>query len=446
MSSSIAAGPTESTASSRDVLGEILIRNGRIIDPSQRIDRVGDVLLRAGQVVGIDVEASSSDARVIDASNRLVCPGLIDINTQLQEPGWEEDETIATGTASALAGGFTSIACGPNTDPAIDSQASVQFVQHQASIANNCNVFVLACVSKNREGAELAELGSLYKAGAVGFTDAGRPIHNADLMRRALEYSKMFDRPVLNHPEVLELNQDGVMHEGLVSTILGLRVMPAEAEDVMTGRDIRLAEATGGRLHLINVSSGGSVELIRRAKHRGVPITAGIAAHHFALTDEMLRSFDSNCKVNPPLRSSDHVEDCVAGLADDTLDVICSGHSPRAHEKKIHELDRAPFGINSLETTLGLVAKYLIEPGHLTWLKVIEKLSTNPAAILGLDSKGSLMPGADADVTIIDPSRKWKVDPTKFKSKSRNTPIINHELIGLAERVIVGGEIRHAVS
>lgn len=436
---------TEPSSPQRQAAGEILIRNGRIIDPSQRIDRVGNVLLRAGEVVGIDVEASSSDTQVIDATNKLVCPGLIDINTQLQEPGWEEDETIATGTAAALAGGFTSIACGPNSDPAIDSQASVQFVQHQASIAKNCNVFVLACVSKNREGEELAELGSLDEAGAVGFTDAGRPIHNADLMRRALEYAKMFDRPVLNHPEVLELNQDGVMHEGLVSTILGLRVMPAEAEDVMTGRDIRLAEATGGRLHLINISSGGSVELVRRAKHRGVGITAGIAAHHFALTDEMLRTFDSNCKVNPPLRSAHHVEECVAGLADDTLDVICSGHSPRAHEKKIHELDRAPFGINSLETTLGMVAKYLIEPGHLTWLKVIEKLSTNPATILGLDSKGSLMPGADADITIIDPARVWKVDPTKFKSKSRNTPLVGHELVSVAEQVIVGGVVSHAL-
>ena len=422
-------------------MSELVIQNGRIVDPSQRIDRVGSVAIRDGKVVGID-EPVGPDAQVIDATNKIVAPGLIDINTQLQEPGWEEDETIATGTAAALAGGFTSIACGPNTDPAIDSQASVEFVQHQAAIADNCNVFVLACVSKNRDGEELAELGTLHEAGAVGFSDAGRPIHNTDLMRNALEYAKMFDRPVLNHPEVLELNQDGVMHEGLVSTILGLRVMPAEAEDVMTGRDIRLAEATNGRVHLINVSSGGSVELLRRAKHFGVPITAGIAAHHFSLTDEMLRTFDSNCKVNPPLRSARHVEECVAGLEDDTLDVICSGHSPRAHEKKIHELDRAPFGINSLETTLGLVVKHLIEPGHLTWAKAIEKLSCNPASILKLKGKGSLAPGADADVTIIDPSVRWRVDPSTFRSKSRNTPITGYELIGRAESVIVGGNVK----
>lgn len=423
-------------------MSEMLIQNGRVVDPAQRVDRVANLVIRDGEIVGLDQQVGP-DATIVDATGKIVTPGLIDVNTQLQEPGWEEDETISSGTAAALAGGFTSIACGPNTDPAIDSQASVEFVQHQASIANNCNLFVLACVSKNRDGEELAELGTLHKAGAVGFTDAGRPIHNADLMRRALEYAKMFDRPILNHPEVLELNQDGVMHEGLVSTILGLRVMPSEAEDVMTGRDIRLAEATQGRLHLLNISSGGSVELLRRAKHFGVPITAGIAAHHFSLTDDMLRSFDSNCKVNPPLRSADHVEDCVAGLEDDTLDVICSGHSPRAHEKKIHELDRAPFGINALETTLGLVVKNLIEPGHLTWLKAIEKLSLNPARILNLPGKGSLLPGADADVTIIDPACRWKVDPAKFLSKSRNTPIAGHELIGRAETVIVGGRVKY---
>ena len=422
-------------------MAELLIQNGRVIDPAQRIDRVASLAIRDGQIVGVD-EPVGAAATVIDATGKLVVPGLIDINTQLQEPGWEEDETIQTGTAAALAGGFTSIACGPNTDPAIDTQASVEFVQHQAAIANNCNVFVLGCVSKNRDGEELAELGTLHAAGAVGFTDAGRPIHNADLMRRALQYAKMFDRPVLNHPEVLELNQDGVMHEGLVSTILGLRVMPTEAEDVMTARDIRLAEATRGRLHLINISSGGSVELLRRAKHFGIPITAGIAAHHFSLTDEMLRTFDSNCKVNPPLRSIPHVEDCVAGLEDDTLDVICSGHSPRAHEKKIHELDRAPFGINSLETTLGLVVKYLVAPGNLTWSKAIEKLSLNPARILNLHSKGRLTPDSDADVTIIDPSYTWIVDPADFLSKSSNTPLAGHELIGRADTVIVGGEIK----
>lgn len=422
-------------------MAEVLLKNGRIVDPSQRLDRVADLLLRDGKVIGVD-QAPADDATILDCEHRLVVPGLIDINTQFQEPGWEEDETIATGTAAAVAGGFTSVAVGPNTDPPLDSQGSVEFVQHQAALAGNCHVFVLACVSKNRDGQELAELGSLHAAGAVGFTDAGRPIHNADLMRRALQYARMFDRPVLNHPEVLELNQDGVMHEGEISTILGLRVMPAEAEDVMTGRDICLAETTRGKLHLVNVSSGDSVELLRRAKDRGVQITAGVAAHHFSLTDDWLRSFDSNCKVNPPLRSQRHVDQCIQGLMDDTIDVICSGHSPRAHEKKIHELDRAPFGINSLETMVGLIGRYLVAPGHLTWLQAIDKTSTRPASILRLEGKGSLAPGSDADVTVIDPSARWKVDPSEFRSKSRNTPLAGHELISRADTVIVGGEVK----
>ena len=422
-------------------MSEILIRHGRIVDPTQRLDRVADLLLRDGRVVGIDKPAST-EATVLDASGKIVTPGLIDIHAQLREPGREEDETIQSGTAAALAGGFSSIACVPNTDPPIDSQAGVEFVQHQAALVGNCNVFVLACVSKNREGSELAELGTLYEAGAVGFTDAGRPIHNAELMRRALEYSQMFDRPILNHPEVLELTQDGVMHEGLVSTTLGLAGMPAEAEDVMTGRDLRLAESTGGKLHLLSISSGGSVELIRRARSRGVSITAGMAAHHFSLTDESLRSFDSNCKVNPPLRSADHVEHCIEGLRDDTLDVICSGHAPRASEKKIHELDQAPFGINALETTLGLVVTHLIQPGHLTWLKAVEKLSTNPARILGLAGKGHLCEGADADLGIIDPNCQWRVDPAAFFSRSQNTPLAGVQLVGRADIVIVGGQVK----
>ncbi len=420
---------------------EILIQNGRVVDPTQKLDRVTDLLMRDGRIVGVD-QAAGSDTHVIDASGKIVTPGLIDMCAQLREPGWVEDETIQSGSAAALAGGFTSLACIPNTDPPIDSQASVEFVQHQAALAGNCNVFVLACVSKNREGKELAELGALHEVGAVGFTDACRPIHSAELMRRALEYAQMFDRPILNHPEERELNQDGVMHEGLVSTILGLRGMPAVAEDVMTGRDLRLAESTGGKLHLLDISTAGSVELIRRARNRGVEITAGIAAHHFSLTDESLRSFDSNCKVNPPLRSADHVRQCIAGLCDGTLEVICSGHAPRASEKKMHELDRAPFGINALETTLSLVVTHLIEPGHLTWLKTIEKLSTNPARILNLPQKGDLSAGADADVTIIDPRCRWRVDPTAFFSRSRNTPLAGTELRGRADLVIVGGEIK----
>jgi dihydroorotase len=420
----------------------LLIKNGRVIDPSQRLDRVTNLLIEGTRVAAIDV-AEHGSAQVIDASGKIVTPGLVDMHTELREPGREEDETIESGTAAALAGGFTSVACIPNTDPPIDTQAGVEFVRQKAARARNCHVFVLACVSKNREGQELAEIGSLVESGAVGFTDADRPIHNTALMRRALEYCLMFDVPILNHPEVLELSQDGIMHEGLTSMVLGLPGMPSDAEDVMTARDLRLAEYTGGRLHLMNISSAGSVELIRRFKSRGSGVTAEICPAHFSLTDDTLRTFDANCKVNPPLRSRNHVEGCIAGLADDTIDVITSCHAPRASEKKLQELDLAPFGMINLETTLPLVIKYLIEPQHLTWSQAIEKMTINPARALGL-SKGTLKVGADADVTIIDPNVRWTVRADQFKSRSRNTPFEGVELTGRAVRVIVDGETRFA--
>ncbi len=303
-------------------------------------------------------------------------------------------------------------------------------------------MFVLACVSKNREGQELAEIGSLVESGAVGFTDADRPVHNTELMRRALEYCLMFDVPILNHPEVLELSHDGIMHEGLTSMVLGLPGMPADAEDVMTARDLRLAEYTGGRLHLMNISSAGSIELIRRYKGRGISVTAEACPAHFVLTDETLRTFDANCKVNPPLRSRNHVDACIAGLADGTIDVIASCHAPRASEKKLQELDRAPFGMINLETTLSLVITHLIEPGHLDWPAAIAKLTINPAQALGLN-KGTLKVGADADITIIDPAVQWTVRAADFKSKSRNTPFEGQQLKGRAVRVLVGGETRY---
>jgi dihydroorotase len=301
---------------------------------------------------------------------------------------------------------------------------------------------VLACVSKNREGKELAEIGSLVESGAVGFTDADRPIYNTELMRRALEYCLMFDVPILNHPEVLDLSHDGIMHEGLTSMVLGLPGMPADAEDVMTARDLRLAEYTGGRLHLMNISSAGSVELIRRYKARDNAVTAEICPAHFTLTDEKLRSFDAHCKVNPPLRSRHHLEACIAGLADGTLDIIASCHAPRASEKKLQELDRAPFGMVNLETTLALVVTYLIQPGHLDWPTALAKLTINPARALGLN-KGTLKVGADADITLLDPDLEWTVDSRAFKSRSCNTPYDGQRLRGKAVRVLVGGETRY---
>ncbi len=424
-------------------MASILIKNGRIIDPSQGIDRVSNLLIRDGKIAGYDVPQNGQD-RMIDATDKIVSPGLIDMHVHLREPGREEDETIETGTAAALAGGFTSIACMPNTDPPIDTQASVEFIQQQAARAGNCNVYVVACVSKDREGNELAEIGQLCRAGAVGFSDDGAPVYDPELMRRAFEYCLMFDRPILNHAEVRELTRGGVMHEGLMSMILGLPGMPAAAEDVMVSRDILLAEATGGRIHVQHVSTRGSIEIIRRAKAREVRVTTEICPHHFTLTDESLRSFDSNFKMSPPLRGRRDVEVCLAGLADGTIDVICTDHAPHAAEKKMRELDQAPFGIVGLETCLGLVITNLIEPGILDWPTAIAKMTMNPAQILGIP-KGTLSVGADADVTIIDPDARWIVDPERFHSKSANTPFAGWELRGRAETVLVGGEVKYQV-
>ena len=421
-------------------MSRILIENGRVIDPSQPMDRVTSLAIEDGRIAAYDVPAGAQDT-VLDASGKIVAPGLVDMHVHLREPGREEDETIASGTAAALAGGFTSVACIPNTEPPIDTQAAIEFVHHQAERADHCNVFVVACVSKNREGKELAEIGQLVEAGAVGFTDDGSPIYDPELMRRAFEYCLMFDKPVLNHAEIRELTQHGVMHEGLISMILGLSGMPAASEDVMTSRDIALAEATGGRLHEMHVSTANSVEAIRRAKRRAVRVTAEVTPHHLTLTDECLRSFDSNFKMNPPLRGREHVDACIAGLQDGTIDVIATDHAPHSDEKKLQELDRAPFGVVGLETALGVVVTRLIEPGHLDWPTALAKMTVNPARILGIP-KGTLAVGADADVVIIDPDARWKVDPGKFRSKSKNTPFAGWELRGRVETVIVGGRIK----
>jgi dihydroorotase len=422
------------------IKGSILIEGGRVIDPSQGLDRITNLLIENGRIAAYDAIATGKE-QIIDASGKIVSPGLIDMHVHLREPGREEDETILTGTSAAVAGGFTSIACIPNTEPPIDTQATVEFIQHQAARADQCNVFVVACVSKNREGKELAELGQLVHAGAVAFSDDGAPVYDAELMRRALEYCQMFDKPILNHAEVRELTQGGVMHEGLVSMILGLPGMPASAEDVMTARDIALADATGGRVHMMHVSTSGSIDLIRRAKSRGVRVTTEVCPHHFTLSDECLRSFDSNFKMSPPLRGQSHVDACIAGLVDGTIDVICTDHAPHAREKKMRELDQAPFGIVGLETALGLVVSRLIEPGKLEWSQAIEKMTINPARILGIP-KGTLAIGADADVTVIDPDVEWTVDPAKFKSKSTNTPFAGWKLRGRADTVIVGGRVK----
>jgi dihydroorotase len=418
-----------------------LLRNGRVIDPCRNVDKDADLWIQGERIIGLGPQPELQPQRTIDVRGKIVCPGLIDMHVHLREPGREEDETIASGTAAALAGGVTSVACMPNTEPALDSQAAAEFVHLQAIRARHANVFPVGAITKGRRGEELAEMGGLVEGGAVAFTDDGSPVVSAEIMRRALEYCRMFDKAVLSHCEDLDLTRGGVMNEGFESMRLGLRGMPAAAEEVMVHRDIALAELTGGRLHIMHVSTAGSVDIIRRARQRGVQVTGEACPHHLTLTDKCLRSFDSNYKMAPPLRTDHDIKALIEGLKDGTLGVISTDHAPHAPEKKMRELDQAPNGIIGLETLLPICVLSLIEPGHLTWPQFIEKLTINPARVLGID-RGTLAPGAIADVTIIDPVLEWTIDPGKFKSKSRNCPFAGWKVRGRAEAVFVGGELR----
>lgn len=424
-----------------------LIEHGRMIDPSQRLDREGRLLLIDGEIAAIDPSDDDipSYAKRVDARGQIVVPGLVDLGAELGEPGLEEDETISSGTLAALAGGFTSIACMPNTDPPIDSAAAVEFVRQKAARADRCRVYVIGCVSKGRAGEELAEIGSLVEAGAVALSDSPRPIENTALLRRALEYCLMFDRPILDRPEVLSLTRGGVMHEGLTQLVLGLGPIPAEAEDLATARDLRMLETTGGRLHLSSISTAGSVELLRRSKARGVEVTAGVNITNLCFEDVNLRSFDANFKVNPPLRDRVHIDACLDAVADGTVDLISSGHQPRSLEKKMQELDAVPFGVTSLDTTLGLLISRLIAPGRLSWSRAIECLTINPARVISIEA-GTLMPGKPADVTLINPDLQWTVEPGQLRSRSRNTPLLGEKLTGRTTMTWVGGQRKYLLA
>jgi dihydroorotase len=435
----------------------IQIRGGRVIDPSQGMDTVTDVWLAEGRVVGFGPQPHLTPKIVLDATNQVVCPGLIDMHVHLREPGREEDETIATGTAAAVAGGVTSVACMPNTEPAIDTRAAAEFVILQAKRAGHCNVFPCGAVTKGRAQQELAEIGGLVAGGAVAFTDDGAPVESAELMRRALEYTKMFDKTVVVHAEISELTKGWVMAEGVVSAQLGLRGMPAVAEEIMVYRDIALAELTGGSVHILHVSSAGAVELIRQGRARAkklqqengkvmFKVSGEACPHHFTLTDEKLRTFDSNYKMAPPLRTQADINAIIAGLKDDTLTVLATDHAPHAPEKKARELDQAPNGIVGLETFLPISYTYLVKAGHITLPHMIQKMTVAPAGVLGLlhgdTPRGTLAIGAAADVTIFDPNETWVIDKNQFKSKSRNTPYHGWEVQCRATATIVGGEIK----
>ena len=419
----------------------LLLKGGRVVDPSQGMDGVFDLLLTDGLVAGLgeDLEAPE-DARIIDATGLVVTPGLIDVHVHLREPGAEHKETIATGARAAAAGGFTAVCAMPNTDPPIDDPASVAFVAAVGRRANAARVYPIGAISVGQKGEQLTEIGEMAEAGAVGITDDGHPVMDSGLMRLALEYSLAFGIPVADHPEDLGLSKDGVMNEGLVSTRLGLKGKPNASEDAHIVRDLMLAKLTGGRIHLQHVSTTAGVEAIREAKADGVRVSAEATPHHLLLTDEEVEGYRTEVKMNPPLRSRKDVDAVRAGLQDGTLDIIATDHAPHHYDEKEAAFDDAPFGIVGLETCLGLILTHIVSEGVIDLPTMVQRMSCTPATAYSLPG-GTLEPGSPADVTVIDPEMEWVVDPSAFLSKGRNTPFGEWKLKGKARMTIVGGGV-----
>jgi len=420
---------------------KILIKGGRVVDPKNDFDKVADVLVDNGVIseIGENINANG-DVTVIDAEGKIVSPGLVDMHSHLRDPGQEYKEDIESGTRSAAMGGITSIACMPNTKPVTDSESIVTYIKTKAKEVGHVNVYPIGSISKGLEGKELAEIGELKNAGAVAISDDGRPVVESGLMRRALEYAKMFDIAVISHCEDLGLADGGQMNEGFMATYLGLKGITRAAEEVMVSRDILIAEATHTAIHIAHVSTRGSVELVRQAKKRGVNVTCETCPHYFTLTENAVDGFNTNAKMNPPLRTSDDVEAIKEGLKDGTIDCIVTDHAPHHIDEKNCEFALALNGIVGFETSLGLGLQYLVKSGVLTLNELIEKMAVNPSRILRIN-KGSLSIDADADITIFDPSKEWTVDISKFQSKSKNSPFDGFTLCGKPEYVIVGGKI-----
>ncbi len=419
-----------------------LIRNGRLVDPATGGDRVGDLLIEGERIaeVGKVSLRGGPDVRVIDASGLLVTPGLIDMHVHFREPGKAEEETILSGARAAVAGGVTSVACFPNTEPAIDNEAAAEFVVLQGKRAGFANVFPVGAVTANREGQRLAEMGGLARAGAVAFSDADHTVESAEILRRGLMYAKMFARTVVSHCEDRSLRGSGVMNQGVVSLRLGLAGIPGAAEEVVVARDIILAQVTGGRIHLGQMSTAGSVELLRLAKKKGISVTGEVTPHHIALTDERVSSYDSNFKVIPPLRGEADREALVAGLADGTIDCIATGHAPHAPEEKAVEFASAPFGVIGVETMFPVAYQELVLGHGLPLLQVVEKMTVNPARILGLFAeRGSLERGKLADISVFELETPRVIDASRFQSKSRNCPFHGWEVRGTPVHVLVAG-------
>ena len=432
----------------------ILVRGGRIVDPSQGIDRVADLLIEDGAISGIDARIERDDAQVIDAAGLVVSPGFIDLHCHLRDPGFEYKETIATGTLAAARGGFTTVCAMPNTNPVMDTRATVEYVLSKASDEGVVRVLPIGAVTKGSRGAELAEMIELADAGAVGFSDDGHPVADANVMRQALSYSSSLGLPIINHCEVPELSARGVMNEGWAANRLGLRGIPNASEEAMVARDISLVETVGGRLHIAHASTAGTVELVRQAKDRGAAVTCEATPHHLTLTDEAIlghggahgafeplteAAYDTNAKVAPPLRSRDDMAAMVEGLRDGTVDFVATDHAPHGRTDKLTTFDEAANGISVLETALGSVMS-LVHDGALTLPLAIERLTLSPARFLGMDL-GTLKPGSPADVTVFDPGAEWLVDPAQFASKGKNTPLAGTKLKGRVVTTIAGGTV-----
>jgi len=433
----------------------VLIRGGRVIDPARSVDMIADVLLRDGRIAAVGANLPADGATVVDATSLVVCPGFVDLHCHLRDPGFEYKETIATGTAAAARGGFTTVCCMPNTQPPIDSRAAVEYVLRVAATTASVRVLPIGCVSKGRQGKELAELGDLAEAGVVAFSDDGSPVADAALMRRALEYARALGLPVSDHCEEPSLTHNGVMHEGWVATRLGLCGQPSAAEESIVARDIALAELTGSHVHIAHVSTAGSVELILQAKARGVPVTAEVTPHHLTLTHTVVMSndalfdglaYDPNAKVFPPLRSADDVAACVEGLRTGVIDAIATDHAPHAPVDKLREFDDAPGGISGFETALASLLS-LVQADDIDLSTLVQRLTAGPVAAFGIDKRsnlaglGSLAEGAPGDVVVFDPKAEWTVEPERFASKGKNTPLAGHTLKGRVMATVYDGTI-----
>ena len=422
---------------------KLLITNGHLIDPAEGQNSGKHLLIENGRVAawfGANEELPT-DAEVFDATGLVVAPGFIDLHVHLREPGQEHKETIATGAAAAVAGGWTSVCCMPNTKPVNDSAAITRFIIEQSNRAGLANVFPIGAITKGSDGSELAEMGEMKAAGIVAVSDDGRPVPNAGMMRRALEYARDFDLTVVDHCEDKSLSHGGVMHEGKMSLLLGLKGMPALAEDIDAMRDVLLSDATDSKMHIAHISTKGAVEAVRWAKSKGLKVTCEVAPHHFALTDEAVEGYDTNTKMAPPLRSREHVDAVLEAIKDGTIDAIATDHAPHHADEKALEYDAAPFGITGLETAVGLAFNELVHKGLIDLVRFVELCTTNPARIFGLKDRGTLKVGAIADVTILDPNLVWTYRNSESKSKSENSPFDGYEFTGGAVATIVGGKI-----